>query len=148
MGQGRTALIHGLPESSRTNIPVRWGDVEERKGYAQAGHANAIVQSSSDHIAARYFCSQEGKVEFKDETVEVRQMDGAEHDVCSRCREMAGSQVTVTLAPVYAEAFPNPTEAAEWDGGAASDPFPVLGCTHSRLATRRGLWLHLAKLMD
>lgn len=87
-------------------------------------------------------------MEFKNETVEKRKMDGAGHDVCSRCREMAGSRDTVTLALEYAETFPNPTKAAEWNGGAALDPFPTPGCTHSPLATRRGLWLHLAKLMD
>lgn len=86
-------------------------------------------------------------MEFKDETVEVRKMDRAEHDVCSRCREVAGSPVTVTLALEDAETFPNPTKAAKWNGGAALDPFLMPGFTHIPLATRRRLWLHLAKLM-
>lgn len=106
------------------------------------------TQSRSDCNTARCFVPNKEKVEFKDETVEMRKMDGAGHDACSRCRKMAGSRVTMTLALEDAETFPNPTEDAEWNGGAASDPFPMPGCTHSPLATRRGLWLHLAKVMD
>lgn len=59
---------------------------------------------------------------FKDEIAEMRKTEGAGRDVCSRCTEIAGSQVAVTLALGAAETFPKPAEAAGRDGGAASRP--------------------------
>lgn len=76
-------------------------------------------------------------------------MEGSGRDVCSRCTETTGSQVTVMLARGAAETFPNPTEAAKQDGGAASRPLHCVSLyPQASPAARRGLWLHLAKLVD
>lgn len=81
--------------------------------------------------------------------METRKTEGAGHDVCSTCMEIAGSQVAVTLALGAAETFPNPTEAAGWDRGAASRPLHrVRLYPWASTAARRGLQLHLAKLVD
>lgn len=85
-------------------------------------------------------------MEFKDEKAET---EGAGHDVCSRCTEIADSQVAVTLALAAAETFPNPTGAAGRDGGAASRPLHR-GRLYPQAspAVRRGLQLHSAKMVD
>lgn len=62
---------------------------------------------------------------------------------------MPGSQVAVTLAPGDAETFPNPTEAAGREGGAASGPLHrVRLYPRASPAARRGLRLHVVKLED
>lgn len=72
-------------------------------------------------------------MEFKDVTVEMRKMEGAGHDVFSRCREIADSQVTLTLALGVAETFPNPLKMLSEMGEQPQTPSP-------RQAVPTGFW--------
>lgn len=141
-GQGRTVFSCRLTggQTALAHPHVRGGVEEGEDTHCQEStlQTQLRTQGASDRIAARWFCSQEGNVEFKAERAEMRKTEGAGRDVCRRRTGTAGSHVAVTVHRGLQRPAPTPPKLPGGTRVQPAEPVTTRGCTHGPPRLRGG----------